>query len=140
MVQAIRNYAQGVWVDRHLAQWTTIILIIGNIGFAGAVIFGGTARFSPPSYTPLVDYVHGETWIWGIWIGLAAILMSVPFRLINIAGLWLSMFWHLIWMTSFMIAINRYENSAATPVPAYAVLAMLSASLLTARVIDRSKE
>lgn len=140
MVQAMRNYARGVWVDRHLAQWVTIILLVGNVGFAGAIIFGGPKRFSPPSYNPLVDYVHGDTWIWGVWIGIAAILMSVPFRRVNIVGLWLSMTWHIVWMGSFMIALNRYDAAAATPVPAYAVLAMLSAALLTARVIDRSEE
>lgn len=140
MVQAMRNYARGVWVDKHLAQWLTIILIMGNVSFAAAIIFGGPQRFSPPSYNPLVDYVHGETWIWGVWIGVSAALMSVPFRLVNIGGLWLSMCWHLVWMASFMIAINRFDTAAATPVPAYAVLAMLSVALLTARVIDHSKE
>ena len=140
MVHAIKNYATGLWVDRHLAQWVTVIMIVGNASFAGAIIFGGPIRFTPPSYEPLLDYVNGKTWIWGVWIGAAAALMSVPFRRANIIGLWLSMVWHIIWMTSFMIAINRFENAAATPVPAYAVLAMISTALLTARVIENPRE
>lgn len=137
-MEILKYYARGFWVDKHMTQWFTTILIMVNVGLGVAVLAGGRARFTLPSYQPLIDYSQGNTWVWGLWIGLAALLMSVPFRWPNILGLWLSMFWHLIWMACFTIAAIHYDNAAATPIPVYGGLAMVSAALLTARVIDKS--
>lgn len=115
-----------------------MILIMINVGVSIAVIVGGTARFSIPSYSPLIAYVNGETWIWGASLGFATLLMSVPFRLPNILGLWLSMIWYIIWMACFTIAVTQFPTAAATPIPIYGGLAMISAALMTARVIDKS--
>lgn len=139
MVQAIKYFATGVWVDKHLGQWITTIMIMGHVGLATAVFTGGLARFSIPSYNPLVDFTFGHVWIWGLWIFASGLLMSTPFRWGNILGLWLGMMWHWVWMASFIIAAIHYENAAATPIPAYAVLAMICTALLTARVIDKSE-
>lgn len=140
MVHAIKFYAKGVWVDKHLAQWFTIIMIMAHMGLAMAVFAGGIARFSIPSYDPLIDYTNGHVWIWGVWIIVSALLMSAPFRWINIAGLFLGMCWHWIWMASFAVAAINYDTAAATPVPVYGAMAMMSVALLTARVIDKSEE
>ncbi len=113
-------------------------MIMINIGLGMAVLVGGVARFSIPSYQPLIDYTAGHTWVWGVWVAVAALLMSVPFRWSNIVGLWLSMLWHIVWMACFAIAAVHYDTSAATPIPVYGGLAMISAALLTARVIDKS--
>lgn len=137
-MEALKYFAKGFWVEKHLAQWFTTILIMVNIGLGTAVLAGGVDRFTPPSYSPLIDYTKGNVWIWGLWIGLAALLMSVPFRWPNIIGLWLSAFWHIIWMACFTIAAVNYAGAAATPIPVYGGLAMFSAALLTARVIDKT--
>lgn len=139
-MKRLKYFATGFWVDRHLAQWITTIIIMIHVGLGVAVISGGIARFAIPSYNPLIDYVHGHVWVWGVWISLAAFLMSVPFRKINIAGLWLAMIWHTIWMACFAIATMRYETAAATPIPMYGGMAMICAALLTARVIDKTEE
>ncbi len=134
----MKYFAKGLWVDRHLAQWVTTIVIMVHIGLAIAVISGGIGRFALPSYEPLITYTHGQIWIWGAWIAVSAVLMSVPFRWPNIVGLWLGMFWHIVWMSCFSLAVLKYETAVATPIPMYGGLAMICAALLTARVIDKS--
>lgn len=140
MVTYVKYFAKGLWVDRHLAQWVTTIMIIAHVGLAMAVLAGGRERFVRPSYTPLIELTHGNVWIWGVWIFASAFLMGMPFRWPNIVGLWLGMFWHFAWMSCFTIAVLRYELAAATPIPVYGCLAMICAALLTARVIDKTKE
>lgn len=137
-MEKLKYFAKGFWVEKHLAQWFTTIMIMVNVGLGVAVLAGGKERFTVPSYSPLIDFVNGETWIWGAWVVLAAMLMSVPFRWPNIIGLWLSAFWHIIWMACFAIAVVHYPDAAATPIPVYGGFAMVSAALLTARVIDKS--
>lgn len=138
-VTAFKFFAKGLWVDKHLAQWITVIMIMVHMGLGTAIVFGGVARFSIPSYSPLIDYVDGDVWVWGILIYLSALLMSVPFRWPNVLGLWIGMGWHTVWMASFVIALLKYPAAAATPVPVYAGMAMVCASLLTARVIDKTE-
>lgn len=132
-------FAKGVWVNRHLAQWVTTIVIMVHISLGIAVIAGGLARFTLPSYEPLIFYSGGHVWIWGVWIMVSAILISTPFRWPNILGLWIGLVWHIIWMTCFTIAAVRYETAAATPVPMYGGMAMISAALLAAKVIEKSE-
>lgn len=131
-------YATGVWVDTHLAQWFTMIMAMIHFGLAIAVLIGGVDRLSSPSYAPLIDYTRGQVWIWGVWIALSAVLMTTPFRRLNIAGLWIGMMWHVVWMSCFIIAAAHYDSAGATPIPIYGGLAMLNAALLTARVIDKT--
>lgn len=133
-------YASGHWVDEHLAMWMTMIVMLLHMSLGIAIIVGGIERFSIPSYNPLIYFSNGQTWIWGLWICLSAVLMCFPFRWPNIIGLWLGMVWHLIWTASFALAVVEYSTAAATPIPVYGGLAMICASLLTARVIDKSKE
>lgn len=135
-----RFFAQGIWVDKHLSQWITSIMIMVHIGLGTAVLAGGTVRFSVPSYNPLIDYTHGNIWIWGLWISVSALLMGTPFRWANVLGLWIGMLWHIVWMACFTIATLHYETAAATPIPVYGGLAMICAALLTARVIDKTEE
>lgn len=137
-METLKYYAKGLWVDRHLAQWVTTIMMMINMGLAMAIIAGGLPRFSLPSYGPLINYTNNHVWIWGLWVLTAAILMGVPFRWLNIIGLWVGMFWHIIWMACFTIATIHFETAAATPIPVYGGLAMLHAALLTARVIDKT--
>lgn len=140
VVHKVKYFATGLWVDRHLAQWITTVMIMIHLGLAVAIVSGGIQRFSVPSYSPLIAYTNGHVWIWGVWIAASAFLMSAPFRWPNIIGLWIGMVWHIGWMSCFTIATLRYETAAATPVPVYGGMAMLCAALLTARVIDKSEE
>jgi hypothetical protein len=139
-MQKVRYFAKGVWVDRHLAQWITTIMIMVHMGLATSIVVGGVERFSIPSYSPLIDYVQGETWLWGMAIGLSGMLMSVPFRWPQIIGLWIGMVWHIIWMACFVIAVIHYPTAAATAIPAYGGFALICSALLTARVIDKTGE
>lgn len=141
MVERVKRYfAKGDWVAEHLAQWITTIVIVINACLAMAIWAGGLIRFPRPSYGPLIDYTDGEIWIWGALIFATVLLMSVPFRWPNMIGLWLSMLWHFCWMSCFLIAALEYNDAVVTPIPMYGGLAMISAALLTARAIDKSKE
>lgn len=136
MVQRVKYFARGLWVDRHLSQWVTTILIVVNVGLGSVILAGGVDRFAPPSYNPLVDFTHGNTWVWGVWILFSGMLMTTPFRWPNIIGLWLSLFWHVTWMACFVVAVINFPGAASTPIPMYAGTALLSAALLTARAIE----
>ena len=136
MVQRVKYFARGLWVDRHLSQWVTTIVIVVNVGLGSVILAGGVDRFAPPSYNPLVDFTNGRTWIWGVWILFSGMLMTTPFRWPNIVGLWLSVFWHTIWMSCFIVAVVNFPGAASTPIPMYAGLALLSTALLTARAIE----
>lgn len=111
-------------------------MVLVNAGLGVAIILGGPGRFPPPSYLPLVEYSRGNTWVWGVLIGLAAFLMICNNKKASVVGLWLSMFWHIVWMTAFIISAVNYEHSAVTPIPAYCGFALISATLLTARVLE----
>lgn len=132
-----RNFATGPWVDAHFSQWVTTIVIMIHMGLSMAIISGGVDRFAIPSYNPLVEYTQGHVWVWGVWIAISGILISVPFKWPNVLGLWLGMFFHIIWMVCFTIAVVKYDSAASTPIPMYGGLAVLNAALLTARVLDK---
>lgn len=135
----VKYFVHGLWVDKHLAQWITTIMIMVHVGLGTSVIVGGVERFSVPSYNPLVDYSFGHTWLWGAWILLSGMLMATPFRWPNIIGLWLGMSWHLVWMACFTIATLMYTTAAATPIPMYGGAAFICTALLTARVIETAE-
>jgi hypothetical protein len=138
-MRRVKYFATGLWVDKHFSQWLTTIVIMIHVGLAMVVIVGGVERFSIPSYNPLIDYSMGNTWVWGVWIGLSAVLMATPFRWPSIIGLWLGMVWHVIWMACFTIAAINYSVAATTPIPMYGGLALICTALLTARVIENNE-
>lgn len=140
MMQKVRYFARGLWVDKHFSQWVTTIIIMIHVGLGSVVIAGGVERFPYPSYDPLIEYSLGNTWLWGVWILISGVLISTPFRWPNIIGLWLGMFWHLIWMSCFTIAVINFPTAATTPIPMYGGMALLCAALLTARVIEKLEE
>ena len=130
-MKRVKYFATGLWL-------TTIVIMI-HVGLAMVVLVGGVERFSIPSYNPLIDYSMGNTWLWGIWIGISAALMATPFRWPSIIGLWIGMIWHIIWMTCFTIAAINYPVAATTPIPMYGGLALICTALLTARVIETNE-
>ena len=138
-MKRVGYFARGLWVDKHFAMWVTSIVILIDMGLGTAIVAGGVERFSPPSYNPLIAYSHGQTWIWGLWIAGAAILITVPFRWVTITGLWFGMFWCMIWQGCFIIAAGNSGGAPTTPIPVYGGLALLHAALLTARVIEKTE-
>lgn len=138
-MQRVRYYVTNRWAEHLLSQWITSIMMLVH-GFLGAaVIIGGQQRFVKPTYQPLIDMVHGETWIWGVVIIISSVFMGVPFRWPIIFGLWLGMSWMIMWMTLFAVSTVSYENAAATPMVAYGGFALINAALLTARVMDKNE-
>ena len=139
-LQRQKFFARGAWIEEHFVQWITVIMVIINVGLGTAIIAGGSSRFVIPSYSPLIDLVNGHTWIWGVWIMISAILMTFPFRLVNILGLWLGVFWHFMWLSCFTFAVIQYDNAASTPVPTYGGFALIMTALMTAKVLDTTQE
>lgn len=135
-----RYYVVGAWEERLLVQWVTTIMIVVHWGLGLSILVGGTARFTVPSYQPLIDMTGGHTWVWGVSSMAAAALMMVPFKWPSVAGLWLGMVWMIMWTSLFAVSLVQYPNAAATPVVAYAGYAMVNAALLTARVLERRRE
>jgi hypothetical protein len=80
--------------------------------------------------------VNGQVWIWGVWSLLASLLMSMPFRRVNILGLWLGMAWLMMWTALFLLAVITYADAVATAMVAYGSLALVNGALLLARVLD----
>jgi len=133
-------FSSDRWTREHIAGWITVSLALVNIGLGNTIIVGGVPRFPLPSYSTLLDYSGGRPWMWGLIIIFAGILMSLPFRWLNIVGLWISMTWHMTWMAAFMIAVIHYPDAAATPIEAYGGFALISAALLTSRIIDKEPD
>jgi hypothetical protein len=138
VMERVRYYVTNKWVEHLLSQWITSIMIVVHACLGAVVIIGGEQRFVKPTYQPLIDMVHGETWIWGATIILSAIFMGVPFRWPIIFGLWLGMSWMAFWAGLFAVSAVTYENAAATPMVAYGGFALINAALLTARVLDKN--
>lgn len=133
-----RYFVTGAREEYLVSQWVTSVMIIVHWGLAIAILVGGKARFSLPTYQPLIELTGGNTWIWGATIGLSGILMTIPFKWPNVAGLWLGMFWMILWTVLFSVSVTQDPGSAATPAVAYAGFAMINAALLTVRVIEKS--
>ena len=136
----IKYFVTSAWAERLLAQWITTTMIAVHVGLGVVIVVGGSERFAPPSYQPLIDFTGDRVWIWGVIILLSAALMSTPFRWPNIIGLWIGMSWMILWMTLFAVATVNYPDAVSTAMVAYGGFAMINASLLTARVMDKCDE
>ena len=134
-----RYFVDGAWEDRLLSQWLMSIMIAVHWGLGLSVVVGGRARFTVPTYQPLIDLTQGHVWIWGAAIMLSAALMMVPFKWLSVAGIWLGMCWMIMWTSLFSVSLVQYPHAAATPVVAYAGFAMINAALLTARLLERPR-
>jgi len=135
----VKYFVTDWFAERLLSQWVMCIMIIVHLGLCVAVVVGGAARFTIPSYEPLIEMSFGHTWLWGVWIGLSGWLMMFPYRWPNIVGLWLGMSWMVMWTGAFGYAMLLYPGAAATPVVAYAGFALIDSALLTARVVDKNE-
>lgn len=139
LLERLRYFVASAWEDRLLVQWVTSIMIAIHWGLGLSILAGGKARFTIPSYQPLIDLANGHIWAWGVSIMVSAGLMMIPFKWPNVAGLWLGMAWMVMWASLFTVSVARYPNAAATPVVAYAGFAMINAALLTARILERPR-
>lgn len=134
-----RYFVTGAWEDRLLAQWVTSIMIAVHWGLGLAILIGGRARFSVPSYQPLIAMTEGRIWLWGLAIMASAVLMMTPLKWPNVLGLWVGTAWMIMWTTAFAVALIQYPSAAATPVVAYAGFALVNTALLTARLLERQE-
>lgn len=132
-----RYFVTGSHEEHLISQWICSIMIVVHWGLGIAILVGGPDRFSIPTYQPMIDLTHGHTWIWGVHIVVAGILMMVPFKWPNVIGLWLGMVWMIMWTVLFSLSIMNNPTSAATAAVAYAGFAMIDAALLTVRVIEK---
>lgn len=132
-----RYFASSARTEHLVSQWVTSAMIVIHWGLGIAILVGGVARFSLPTYQPLLDLTGGLAWPWGLAIIISGTLMMVPFKWPSIVGLWLGMAWMIIWTCLFSVSVLTYPTSAATPAVAYAGFAMINAALLTARVIEK---
>lgn len=133
-----RYFVTAKRAEHLISQWVTTVMILVHWGLGIAILVGGKPRFSQPTYQPLIDMVHGQTWVWGAIIALAGLMMTVPFKWPQVIGLWLGMSWMALWTGLFSVSLVQSDTAAATPAVAYAGFAMINAALLTARVIEKS--
>ncbi len=133
-------FVSANWGNSLALEWIKNIVVSVHVGFGIAVLAGGVARFPYPTYQPLIALVHGQIWIWSIWILTAAALMMIPSKWPQVLGLWLGMCWHFMWAAAFMVAIVKYPTAGATATVAYAGFALLDAALLSARLAEPKKK
>jgi hypothetical protein len=136
----LKFFVDGAWEERLLVQWVTSIMIAVHWGLGLSVLVGGQARFTIPTYQPLIDLTNGHVWIWGVAIMLSAFLMTMPWKVPTVVGTWLGMVWMIMWASLFSVSLLQYPQAAATPVVAYAGFAMINAALLTARLLERPEK
>lgn len=135
--EAVKRIVQFIttnWGYEMAMKWAINIMIGVHLGLGLAVIIGGSARFPFPTYQPLMDMVHGYTWIWGVWILTAAFLMTIPTRWPQIIGFWIGMAWQIMWGVAFTMAILEYPSAGATAAVAYWGFAALDAAMLLALI------
>lgn len=138
-MRQLMKTAADSWTDRVLREWVCNVMTAVHVGLGVAIIVGGPVRFAPPSYTPLVEMTNGQTWVWGAWTLGAAMLMMVPYKWVQAAGLWLGMFWMIMWSALFAVAMIHSPEANSTATVAYAGFAMIDAALLTAKVLERDR-
>jgi hypothetical protein len=135
----MRHFLTSVWGERTITQWVANVLLFVHSGLGIAIMVGGIARLTPPSYDPLIYLVHGQVWILGVWSLVVACLLVVPLRWPNIIGLFLGMVWMWLWTGMFTVAVTQFPTASATAIIAYAGFGLLDLGLLAVRVIDRDK-
>lgn len=135
----VRYFTVGKRAEQLLSQWVTSIMVVVNICLGIAVTFTSIDRFRGPSYQPLIEFVGGRLWVWGLVFIGSGLLMMTPFRWPNIVGLWLSMYAHIVWSVFFVVALLTSPFSGPTAPIAYTGFATISAALLTVRIIEKSK-
>jgi hypothetical protein len=132
-------FVVGPLEERLLTQWVTAIMMLVHWGLGIAILVGGPARFTLPSYDILLTMVGGRSWIWGLTIMFSATLLLLPFKWGQVLGLFIGLVWMNLWMAGFAISVVYFPTAAATPEVAYAGFAMINAALLTARVLDKDE-
>lgn len=99
-------------------------------GLAVAFLAGGT----PP------DMLGGRAWLWGTWLGICAILMTLRNSHLDAIGTLAACVWMNLWMTGFFIAATK-DNTVALAAAGVACggYGALSAALFAQRVGELRK-
>lgn len=137
LMRRLTTFVMSNWGNEMAMRWIANVLFAVHLGLGVAILAGGIYRFPYPTYQPLIDIVNGQTWIWGLWIVAAALLLMFPSRWPQILGLWLGMCWHIMWCAAFAVAVVQYPTAGATAMISYGGFALLNAALLTARIVER---
>lgn len=89
------------------------------------ILVGGSSRFPAPTYTPLVNFVSGNIWLYGMAFVLAGGLMLAHKLGGVITGL--AMGWLLMdmWAALFLYAVIEFPNAGATAFVAYGGYALM---------------
>lgn len=140
MLKYVAKFVTSNWGRDMALSWISNIMIAIHVSLGVAVVAGGSQRFAIPTYQPLIDLVNGQTWIWGAWILIAALFMSIPTKWPQVIGLWIGMCWHIMWCACFAVAVVKYSTAGATAAVVYGGLAAIDAALLTARVVEQEEE
>lgn len=135
----MKHFLTSIWGERMITQWVANVMLLVHGGLGVAVLAGGIERLTPPSYDPIINLVHGEVWIWGVWSLAVAVLLVIPLRWPNVIGLVLGMLWMYTWCGLFAVAVVQYPAATATAMVAYGGFALLDLGLLVVRVIDRNE-
>lgn len=135
-MRQIVQFVTSNWGNAITIQWVSNVMLWVHIGLGAAILLGGPGRFTYPTYQPLVNLTQGHTWIWGVWILAAAVLMLLPLQWLNMLGLWLGMVWMIVWAAMSTVSVVNYSDSAATPMVVYAGFAGINAALLTALALE----
>lgn len=112
-----------------LERWFCYLLGFIHMTLGVAVLVGGTHRFPPPNYSPLLEFTNGRVWPYGVlWIsgGAIMILARGGWRLI---GIGLVVLISNLWAALFFVATQESALASYTPVAAYGGYGLINAVL-----------
>lgn len=133
---SLKSWLDHTWGNHLLDQWINTVMIMVHFGFGLVLLFSHPLTFGSKTYEPIVTLSQGHLWLWGVVIIFSGYLMAMPYKWLNVVGLWIGMAWMATWTSLFIWAVLSYPEASPLLVIACGGFAMINASLLTARVIN----
>lgn len=115
----------------------SLILGVVHVVFGIAVLIGGSIRFPPPTYQPLLNFTNGEVWPYGLVFLIAGVLTLFHKTIPIMVGLLLSAVIDNFWSALFLVAIFSSPNSGITPSVAFGGYALCDCVLLVLIATNR---
>lgn len=103
-----------------LAWW----LGITHTGFGVVVLLGGPLRFPSPTYTPLLEFVNGRVWVYGVLFLAIGLFMLAHKTWLVLYGAVTGTILMTLWSTLFMQAASDSTTAGLTAFWAYAMFAL----------------
>lgn len=110
-----------------------------HMGLSLVFVLADERRFSAASWQPLRDMSGGNIAMWGIFLGVAGILMAFGTVWSDIIGEFMALCWCSFLSALFIVALKD-PDASATGVVVYAGLMAINGALLAQRVIDWVKQ